>query len=133
MKHVKTWTLAFIFAFVLLFTLQIANASDVTLAWDASPSPNVDGYMIYYGQEADNLQYNLDAGPVLTTTVKGLTPGTWYFEATAYNVLGESERSNRADKTIAAFTVPPDNKHVPLSIPVAPGGSVRITIDVTQQ
>lgn len=75
---------------VLLF-LGIAQsyAGQVTLAWDASPSSNVGGYKIYYGQTSGSYSANVDAGNQTSYTVSNLTAGaTYYFVATAYDTAG---------------------------------------------
>jgi len=78
----------------------VAGESQVTLTWNAATdNVGVKGYKIYYGTKPvvkDGDTYDLgpiDAGDVLTTTVKGLNNGTtYYFAVTAYDAAGnESE------------------------------------------
>lgn len=96
-------------------TLRITVAAQTlgraTLSWEAplqrtdgSPLTNLAGFRIYYGTSAGNLgsviQVN-DPG-ARNAVVENLTPGTWYFAATAIDAAGmESARSNTASKTIA--------------------------------
>lgn len=119
------------FLLTILFTLiaTIAYAQQVTLAWEPSPSPNVIGYVLYYGQtvpvgdaEWDQAR---DVGNVLTTTVDGLAVGEWHFAVTAYSPEEESVLSNIVNFTEEGF-VPPNNIHIPVERPA----TVNITIEV---
>lgn len=90
-------------------------ASEVKLAWNASPSPNV-GYRLYAGTNslltATNLTLQslvkLDAKQSLGATVRDLDSGNWFFVATAYNTntLVESAASN---ELIISVPVKPAN------------------------
>lgn len=61
----------------------------VTLAWDASASPNVAGYRLYYGVASRNYTSSIMVGNVTTNTISGLTPGVAYFFAvTAHDADG---------------------------------------------
>ena len=80
---------------VLAATLQ---AQSVTLAWNASPSPEVTGYRVYYGTNSRSYSVVTNAGMVLTQTVVLPHLGRWFFAATAYDALGlESEFSNEVE------------------------------------
>jgi len=58
----------------------------VTLAWDASPEPNVAGYTIHYGTQPGVYTSVIDVGPPLGGVVHGLIAGQqYYFRASAYN------------------------------------------------
>lgn len=84
-------------------TLLVANAaSSVTLAWDASPSPEVTGYKIYYGPSSRNYTNVINVGNVLMATVTNLSTGaTYFFAATAYDGGGlESDFSNEVSYTV---------------------------------
>jgi hypothetical protein len=117
--------------FLLLILLAVAVpafSGGVTLSWDPSPTPGVTGYVAYYGNSPENLQYSRDVGNVLTAKIDDLSPGDWYFAVTAYNPAEESAYSNMVDKTIDGF-VPPNVPHEPITIPV-PAGTVTVTIKV---
>ena len=86
--------------------VQSVSLQSVSLAWDASPGPNVAGYRVYYGTSSGSLSQNLDAGPVTIATVPNLSNATTYFFAvTAYNTAGESQRSNVVSYTTPATPV----------------------------
>ncbi|MCP3893150.1 MAG: fibronectin type III domain-containing protein, partial [Bacteroides sp.] len=79
-----------------LFSLQLpaASATTVTIAWDANTEPGVEGYIMYYGTTSPDYQYNVDVGNSTSCTISGLEQGqVYYFAATAYNAIGESEFS----------------------------------------
>ena len=84
----------------LLTTLILAwaamvHAQSVTLAWDASPSPGVVSYRIYFGTNAGSYQFVTNAGLVLTQRVVLPHTGRWFFAATAMDTNGmESSFSN---------------------------------------
>jgi hypothetical protein len=70
---------------------------------DGSTIGDLAGYRIYYGKTATRLDHFVDVkdASVPGAQVSGLTPGTWYFVATAYDASGfESETTEVASKTI---------------------------------
>jgi len=74
------------------------QAQSVTLAWDASPSPSVTGYLIYYGTNSRSYSFLTNAGLALTQTVVLPHLGRWFFAATAYDAQGlESDYSNEVE------------------------------------
>jgi hypothetical protein len=85
----------------------VSDPNSATLAWDASPSPSVIGYRVYFGtvQGGPYSQapgQGVDVGFVTSYTVNGLTSGTtYYFVATAYDFSqNESGYSNEVSKAI---------------------------------
>ena len=87
MKLVWTW--------LVLGSVLVGRAQSVTLAWDASPSPEVTAYRIYFGTNAGNYAFVTNAGLVLTRTVLLPHSGRWFFAATAVDANGlESDFSN---------------------------------------
>ena len=75
----------------------LAHAESVLLTWDASPSPGVGGYRIYYGTSSQVYGFATNAGPVLTQLLVLPHPGRWFFAATAVDTNGmESAFSNEA-------------------------------------
>ena len=76
----------------------MVHAQSVTLAWNASPSPEVTGYRVYYGTNSRSYSVVTNAGMVLTQTVVLPHLGRWFFAATAHDALGlESEFSNEVE------------------------------------
>ncbi len=95
MKRLKLAVLAILITCCPILSRGQTNAS-VTLAWDASPSPEVVGYYVHYGT-TNGAVSRVDVGDVTTATVSNLTVGvTYVFFVTAYDKSGvESDPSNR--------------------------------------
>ncbi|MGH7942938.1 MAG: fibronectin type III domain-containing protein [Limisphaerales bacterium] len=72
-----------IFSGILLATATLpASASQsVKLSWTASPSPDVVGYNIYYGDASGDYTNEISVGSVTNVTVSGLADRTTYFFA----------------------------------------------------
>ena len=71
---------------------------------DGSALQNLAGFRVYYGKSATRLDRFVDVKTATATSavVSQLTPGTWYFAATAYDAHGfESEPTDLAIKTIS--------------------------------
>jgi hypothetical protein len=91
-------------------TVQAVATGSATLSWippttntDGSPLTNLAGYRIYWGTTQGTYPNSATlSNPGLTSYVVGsLTPGTYYFVATAVNTIGiESTFSTVASKTI---------------------------------
>ena len=97
--------------FYLLFFLFIflssdfGFAGDLNLAWDASPSSDVGGYKLYYGQTSKAYTSNIDVGKTTNYRISGLNDGaTYFFALKAYNTAKsiESSFSNEVRATVAA-------------------------------
>jgi hypothetical protein len=74
--------------------LSAANAAQVTIAWDKNPEPNITGYKMHYGTTNGRYDYTVDVGDNTSCTISGIEPDqTYYFAATAYNEIGESDFS----------------------------------------
>ncbi len=67
----------------------------IALSWDASPSANVAGYILHFGQQSGSYSRALDVGYRLSAEVPNLIEGTmYYFTVTAYAADGaESDPS----------------------------------------
>jgi hypothetical protein len=82
----------------------------VTLSWEpptensnGTPLVNLDGYMVYYGQQAGALTNVVNvSNPGLTSyVVQNLSPGTYYFAVASVNSAGvESSLSSVVSTTI---------------------------------
>lgn len=70
-------------------------AASVTLNWDASPSPDIVQYRVYYGVASATYTHSVPAGTNLTVSISNLAGGlTYYFAATATDINGtESDYS----------------------------------------
>ena len=70
------------------------HAAQVTLAWDKSPESDIVGYKIHYGIISGNYDYSVNIGNYTSCNISGLEENTtYYFAATAYNAIGESDFS----------------------------------------
>jgi hypothetical protein len=79
----------------LLMTASAFAGESVRLSWDASASPEVVGYRIYYGQSSQSYPLVTNVGLVFTTTVVLPRNGRWFFAATSVDGDGfESDFSN---------------------------------------
>ena len=74
----------FFIAFILLVVPNVVYAQ-LSIEWDASPSPGVDGYIVYYGKQSGNYTDSVDVGNTTSCVISDLEEGrTYYFAATAY-------------------------------------------------
>lgn len=116
-----------------------ARARPVTLAWDASASPEAAGYRIHYRANdegaAGNYTSSADAGNQLTYTISDLADDKRYcFAATAYGAGLVSPYSGEACETIpdgvppvADFTATPTSGSAPLTVTFTDASSGNIT------
>jgi len=86
-------------AFFLVCAAPAASyAESLTLAWNASTSSGVTGYVISYGLASGVYTNSVDAGNQTTFTVTGLLAETrYYFAVRAVSAGGTSGFSNEAD------------------------------------
>lgn len=80
-------------------------AASVNLAWDASKSPNVGGYIVSYGQASGKYTSNIDVGNKTMLTVCGLEAGAkYYFSVKAYDPARKTESvyANEVSETVSA-------------------------------
>ena len=98
----------FVFTGLLAFSqFTVVAAGNVTLTWNPSADSNVIGYRIYYGAASRNYTNVVDVGGATNVTISNLVEGvTYYFAATAYNVLGmESDYSGEISYTVPSTAV----------------------------
>ena len=103
LKKIRILYLLPLFVIYALCFLQVpaASAATVTLAWDTNTEPGVEGYIMYYGTTSPDYQYNVDVGNSTSCTISDLEQGqVYYFAATAYNAIGESEFSEEVSYEI---------------------------------
>src|SRR5262249_46749816 len=69
--------------------------SDVKLAWDPNPEPDVAGYKVYVRTLGASYGSGTDVGNATTFAVQNLGVGIYFFAITAYNTSGrESNRGS---------------------------------------
>jgi hypothetical protein len=96
----------------------------VTLAWDPSPTPNVN-CRLYYGSNSGQQTIFVDAGTSMVAEVKDLPPGIpIYFVVRAYNASGESGPSNEVVYTQPVPTPTPAPTPTPTPSPTPSAGFV---------
>jgi len=95
------------------YAATIHKGESVTLAWDASPSSNVAGYVLYSRQSGVAFGSGENVGDNRTASVSNLVDGVTYaFAVSAYNSAGtESDLSNEL-----SYSPPPT---VATNLPVA--------------
>ena len=70
-------------------TASAQSAQSVTLGWNASTEPTVNGYVLKWGTVAQNYTSFVDVGNVTTYTVNGLLPNQrYYFAVVARTATG---------------------------------------------
>jgi hypothetical protein len=105
-KKIKTLSLRFIILvgglslFILLTSCSIdpngwmgmyfpEDGEAITLEWNPNNESDLGGYKIYYGIESGVYIRTADVGMSTTSTISNLAQGvTYYFTATAYNIMG---------------------------------------------
>lgn len=96
----------------LLAGFSSSAAQSVSLTWSPSPDANVAGYNVYYGVASRNYTNRIDVGTATNATVNGLIEGvTYYFAATAYNILGVE--SDYSEEVFYAVPTAGSTNHIP--------------------
>ncbi len=127
----KLFQILIISFLILVNSISMAFCQDITLSWDPSPTPEVDGYKVYYKQDNMDFPFDgtgaaegtspVDVGNVLSTTLTGLSDGvTYFFSVTAYdNNEAESSYSNIVSNSwLPSLAIPTDratNEPVPVT------------------
>ncbi len=85
-------------ALAVVWPVQEAYSMNLTLGWDPSPAPELEGYRVYYGTASGDYPNVINVGNWTSMKVSGLDPHTtYYFVATAYGASGEeSVHTNEA-------------------------------------
>ena len=101
----------------ILFSLATSHA--VQLSWDRLNYPDVAGYILHYGPDAQAPSQHVPIANVTTTEVTGLPIGsTIYFTCTARTATGvESGPSNQVAYVVAAPTPTPVPTPIPTPVP----------------
>ena len=105
-----------LFLAVLIMLVWSSLAMAATIKWDA-PTGVPDGYIVYYAQGADQFSNDVGDRTAVDLAEFNLTPGTWVFYVTAYNIMGESENSNTAEYNMIGYTPSDNPKGVTFVIP----------------
>ena len=76
----RSLNIIFVTVFLLSFacSVQAVYSAQVTLAWDASIDPNIDGYKIYYGTSSRNYDVSVDLGNFTSCTIADMEEGKTY-------------------------------------------------------
>jgi len=87
---------------------SVVASGQVTLAWDASPSPEVTGYFVLYGTASANYTLSTNVGNQTSAIIGDLSAGvTYFFVVTAYDASGnQSLPSNEVAYTPNSPTSP---------------------------
>ena len=112
-------------------------AGNANLAWNASSSPGVGGYKVFYGQTSKNYSSSVDVGNKTSHQLTGLADGaTYYFAVKAYNTSRtvESALSNEVSATSPAvaalttsFTASKTSGTAPMVVTFTPADNAAIT------
>lgn len=88
--------------FLLPYFLSICASLGVVLAWDANPEPDIEGYILYWGEASRQYTNARNVGNVTDCIVDGLVIGSrYYFVLTAFNTSGlEGDPSSELDYTV---------------------------------
>jgi hypothetical protein len=89
--------------FACLAGVEKACGRNIILDWNASASPNVSGYNVYYGTTSGIYSYKVDAGNATSVAISNLIDGvTYYFAATAYDANGDESQFSSEVSFVAA-------------------------------
>ena len=85
-----------------LLPVPALGVQKVTLAWQASPDPDVTSYKVYYGMASGRYTAIVPVSNTTSATISGLQEGaTYYFAVTACDCSGlESVPSNEVSYTV---------------------------------
>lgn len=118
-------------ALILCASLQnwCAQAANVTLAWNPSPSGGVSGYRVYMGNRSGSYTNILSAGNSTSITVSNLQVDTTYFFAiTAFDAIGrESEFSNEISYTPTVVVFLPRIASLQMKVAATGGMTLAVT------
>lgn len=91
----------FIIIMLLTFSASSSFAESISLQWDASTSPDVNGYYLHYGLSSRQYTDNIDVGAQTQHTVPNLIVGNrYYFAVTAYDSLNDLESAFSSEVSI---------------------------------
>ncbi|MCB1826453.1 MAG: fibronectin type III domain-containing protein, partial [Candidatus Competibacteraceae bacterium] len=89
--------------------ISAAQAVQITLAWDASASPNLGGYTLHYGRSSRNYTSSVDVGNQIRYTLTDLEAGTtYYFAVSAYDTTQTIRSDFSNEVSYPALSNPPE-------------------------
>ena len=94
---------------VIVCTCTPLRSATVKLEWDPSPSPEVEGYTLYYGQARNVYAENVKVGKQTTASLDGLADGKRYF----FNVTARTQSGIESDFAGEITSVMPANINLP--------------------
>lgn len=93
---------------VVLYSVP-ANASTLTVVWDANPEPDIAGYIVEYGPAAAPFTQSVTVANVTSWTLQNATFGTTYmFRVMAFNSAGQRSDYSDTVSAVAGPTLTPD-------------------------
>src|SRR5881394_754983 len=106
---------------------QMRGGQSVSLAWDASSSTDVAGYVVHYGGASRAYANSLDVGDTTVATVHGLSEGnTYYFAVSAYDAGGLSSVPSDEVRYEVPIPILQTGPRVQLTAGSQPGVAVKI-------
>jgi Bacterial Ig domain/Fibronectin type III domain len=100
--------IAAVLLYCILLTVSPAQAVDVQLDWDPSPSPQVTGYLLYYGTASGQYSVSVDTGQATTAVLSALQAmETYYFAVLAYDASGNHSPFSNEVQYAVQDTIPP--------------------------
>lgn len=84
-----------------------AEAATANLSWQASVTPNIAGYRVYYGATSGSYSQKYDAGNATQCAISNLETGkAYFFVVRGYDAYGnESADSNQVTTAVASYAV----------------------------
>jgi hypothetical protein len=113
---------------------QAVTQSSVTIGWSPSSSPNLAGYMIYYGTSSGNYitAVLVDNSQATNVTINGLVPGTtYYFAATSIDSSGNQSAYSQEISAVVGSNGSVVITSQPASQSVAQGQPASFTVAAT--
>ena len=113
-------------------TAGAADASSLTVAWDASADPNVAGYKVAFGVQSGVYTTELDAGTQTVYQVVNLTGGVaYYFVVRAYDNVGNLSPPSQEVMGVAPLSTPLSITCPALTVTSSDGNPVTVTFSPT--
>lgn len=116
--------IAFMVAMLISGLVPSSFAAQAHLGWNASSSPGVAGYKLYYGTSSSVYSQSVDVGNTTSYTVTGLDDGKkYYFAAVAYDT-GSVQSGYSNEVAYSTPAAPPPSPIYTISASAGVGGSI---------